>query len=134
MNAAIISSIVGLATALDMETTAEGVETHDDLALVRGLGCSHVQGYIYGKPMDLDEILALIGEKDGHVVARGYKSARAPRRHIVRTIEVARGSHNYEALVRKVSTGGALNEGLCNVPEDTPLSLALSAAAGNEAS
>jgi len=124
MNAAIISSIVGLATALDMETTAEGVETHDDLALVRGLGCSHVQGYIYGKPMDLDEIVALIDQKDGHVVARGYKSARAPRRHILRTIEVASGGHNYEALVRNVSTGGALIEGLWNVPEDTPLTLA----------
>src|SRR3546814_17572120 len=44
MNAAIISSIVGLASALDMETTAEGVETHDDLALVRALGCSHEIG------------------------------------------------------------------------------------------
>src|SRR3546814_5190669 len=55
MNAAIISSIVGLATALGMETTAEGVETHDDLALIRRLGCSHVQGYIYGRPMDLED-------------------------------------------------------------------------------
>src|SRR3546814_10561891 len=78
MNAAIISSIVGLATALDMETTAEGVETHDDLALIRRLGCSHVQGYIYGRPMDLDSVLALLADGGGRVVAKAIK-ARASR-------------------------------------------------------
>ncbi|MGV1682565.1 EAL domain-containing protein [Sphingopyxis sp. NJF-3] len=123
MNAAIISSIVGLATALDMETTAEGVETHDDLALVRRLGCSHVQGYIYGKPVDLDEMLALLGEGDGRAVARGYQSARAPRRHILRAIHVMSGGYRYEALVRNISSGGALIEGLWNVPAGTPLTL-----------
>src|SRR3546814_11234156 len=74
MNAAIISSIVGLASALDMETTAEGVETHDDLALVRGLGCSHVQGYIYGRPLDLAEVLVLLREGGGRAEAKGFKS------------------------------------------------------------
>ena len=32
-----------------METTAEGVETLDQLELIRSLGCSHIQGYIYSK-------------------------------------------------------------------------------------
>src|SRR3546814_4439163 len=44
MNAAIISSIVGIATAPGMATTAAGVETHDDLALIRRMGCSHETG------------------------------------------------------------------------------------------
>jgi diguanylate cyclase (GGDEF)-like protein len=123
MNAAIISSIVGLATALDMETTAEGVETHDDLALVRRLGCSHVQGYIYGKPMDIEEVLALLGENGGQVVASGYQSAREPRRHILRAIQVVSGGYRYEAIVRNISSGGALIEGLWNVPAGTPLTL-----------
>jgi len=123
MNAAIISSIVGLATALDMETTAEGVETHDDLALIRRLGCSHVQGYIYGKPMDLDGVLALIGEGGGRVVARGYKSAREPRRHILRRIAVASGGYRYDAIVRNIASGGALIEGLWNVPPGAGLTL-----------
>jgi len=123
MNAAIISSIVGLASALRMETTAEGVETHDDLALVRRLGCSHVQGYIYGKPMDRDEMLALLRESDGQVVAQGYQSARAPRRHILRAINVLSGGYRYEAIVRNISSGGALIEGLWNVPPGTALTL-----------
>lgn len=123
MNAAIISSIVGLATALNMETTAEGVETHDDLALIRGLGCSHVQGYIYGKPMDLVEVLALLREGGGWVEANGYKSAREPRLTIFRTIQVSSGGHLYEAIVRNMSSRGALVEGLWNVPPGTPLIL-----------
>ena len=123
MNAAIISSIVGLARALGMETTAEGVETHDDLALIRKLGCSHVQGYIYGKPMDIDGALALLRRGDGQAEARGYKCARAPRIRIFRTIRVAGGGQEREAIVRSVSPRGALIEGLWNVPAGTALEL-----------
>jgi diguanylate cyclase (GGDEF)-like protein len=123
MNAAIISSIVGLAAALNMETTAEGVETHDDLALIRGLGCSHVQGYIYGRPMDLAEVLALLREGGGRVEAKGYKSAREARLTTFRTIQVGSGGYQYEGIVRNISSRGALIEGLWNVPPGTVLTL-----------
>ncbi len=119
MNAAIISSIVSLAAALRMETTAEGVETHDDLELIRGLGCSHVQGYIYGKPMDLVEARALLRTGEGRAIAQGYKSAREPRSRTFRAIHAESGGHRYEVIVRNVSTRGALIEGLWNVPEGT---------------
>lgn len=123
MNAAIISSIVGLASALDMETTAEGVETHDDLALIRHLGCSHVQGYIYGGPMELAEVQALLRVGGGRVEAKGFKSARAPRLTIFRTIHVDSGDHRYEAIVRNIAPSGAMIEGLWNVAPGTQLSL-----------
>src|SRR5919201_200505 len=58
-NAALIRAMVGLASDLRMQTTAEGVETQEELALVRNLGCSLVQGYIFGKPMPAEEALAL---------------------------------------------------------------------------
>lgn len=120
MNSAIIASIVGLANALEMETTAEGVETHDELEMIRGLGCSHVQGYIYGKPMEKSEALALLLTDNGKVVARGFKSAREPRRRIFRTVNVESGGFRYEAIVRNVSSRGAMLEGLWNVPPGTP--------------
>lgn len=123
MNAAIITSIVSLANALNMETTAEGVETHDELAMVRGLGCSHVQGYIYGKPMDLAEALALVHANGGKVVARGFKSARENRRRIFRTVTVESGGFRYEAIVRNVSSRGAMLEGLWNVPAGTKFNI-----------
>src|SRR3546814_12197300 len=99
-----------------METTADGFETHDDLALIRRLGCSHVQGYIYGRPMDLDGVLALIGEGGGRVVAQGYQSARAPRRHILRRIEVTSGGYRHEANGSNCASGGALIDGVGSVP------------------
>lgn len=120
MNSAIIASIVSLANALDMETTAEGVETHDELEMIRGLGCSHIQGYIYGKPMEASEALALIANGDGKVVARGFKSARENRSRIFRTVAVESGGFRYEAIVRNVSSRGAMLEGLWNVPVGTP--------------
>jgi diguanylate cyclase (GGDEF)-like protein len=47
---AIIQAIVTLATSLGMTTTAEGVETEVEKALVRGLGCSQLQGFLLGRP------------------------------------------------------------------------------------
>ncbi|PZQ22223.1 MAG: diguanylate cyclase [Sphingopyxis macrogoltabida] len=123
MNAAIISSIVGLASALDMETTAEGVEMHDDLALIRRLGCSHVQGYIYGRPMDAEEVVALVGAGGGRAQPNGFKSAREPRRRIFRAIRVSSGGFDYEGIIRNLSSRGALVEGLWDVPTGTMLTL-----------
>ncbi|WP_256926741.1 bifunctional diguanylate cyclase/phosphodiesterase [Sphingomonas sp. TZW2008] len=48
---AIIKSITTLAEALGMETTAEGVETSDQLDILREQGCSHIQGYYFSKPI-----------------------------------------------------------------------------------
>ncbi len=48
---AIIDAIVRLARALGMETTAEGVETADQLAQVRTQGCSSVQGFLFSRPV-----------------------------------------------------------------------------------
>jgi EAL domain-containing protein (putative c-di-GMP-specific phosphodiesterase class I) len=58
-NSAIIRAIVTLAETLGMDTTAEGVETHDDLHLIRELGVSQVQGYIFGRPAGAEESRAL---------------------------------------------------------------------------
>jgi diguanylate cyclase (GGDEF)-like protein len=51
-NRAIITAIVALAQALDMETTAEGVESFDQFDLMKALCVSHVQGFIYSVPLD----------------------------------------------------------------------------------
>src|SRR3546814_2491937 len=85
------------------------VETHDDLALVRGLGCSHVQGYIYGRPMDLAEVLALLREGGGRAEAKGFKSTREPRLTVFRTIQIDSGGYRYEAIVRKDRKSTRLN-------------------------
>ena len=49
-SAAIVSTIVRLADQLGLDTTAEGVETEDQLALVRAAGCREAQGFLLGRP------------------------------------------------------------------------------------
>ncbi len=118
-NAAIIKSIVSLAEALDMETIAEGAETHDELDLIRSLGCSHVQGYIYSKPLLPDEAMAMLAKEDRALVPKGFKSSRPPRRKMLRMVRVIHENHTYEAQIRNISARGALVIGLWNVPPDT---------------
>ncbi len=48
---AIIRAVVAMASSLEMSTTAEGVETETELAIVRSLGATKVQGYYFGRPM-----------------------------------------------------------------------------------
>ncbi|WP_304560357.1 putative bifunctional diguanylate cyclase/phosphodiesterase [Sphingomonas immobilis] len=59
-SAAIVRAIVDLATALHMETTAEGVEDDDQLARLRGQGCSSIQGYLFSRPIEGDMVAAMI--------------------------------------------------------------------------
>ncbi|MBC2860477.1 EAL domain-containing protein [Stappia sp. 28M-7] len=52
---AIIASIVGLGRSLEVTITAEGVEDETQVALLRAAGCDKVQGFLFGKPMDLTD-------------------------------------------------------------------------------
>ncbi len=118
-NSAIIKAIVSLAEALGMDTTAEGAETHDELDLIRQLGCSHVQGYVYGRPISAAEVIER--QLAAGTIARieGFKSSRPERKSMLRSIAVHHDGHVYPGRIRNVSSTGALIEGLWNVPEDT---------------
>ena len=59
---AIVKAITALAAALGMTTTAEGVETQAELDCVRAEGCSHVQGYLTGRPQPADAASKLATE------------------------------------------------------------------------
>ncbi|MFC0587848.1 EAL domain-containing protein [Novosphingobium aquiterrae] len=117
-NGAIIASIVSLAEALGMETTAEGVETLDELDLVRMLGCSHVQGYIYEKPLSLAQATETL-RVGTTAIAKGPRAARAVRHTLLRKIVLEHGGQTYHGTIRNISATGALVEGLWNVPPGT---------------
>nr|WP_235522990.1 EAL domain-containing protein [Novosphingobium sp. Leaf2] len=123
-NGAIIASIVSLAEALGMETTAEGVETLDELDLVRLLGCSHVQGYIYDRALTVEAVARRL-EQGLQAVAEGPRSARLPRQTMLRKVVLEHGDHTYDATIRNISRSGAMIEGLWNVPEGTDFGVRL---------
>ncbi|MCY1671315.1 EAL domain-containing protein [Novosphingobium sp. SL115] len=123
-NGAIIASIVSLAEALGMETTAEGVETLDELDLVRTLGCSHVQGYIYERPLSAHSAVSRLST-GLMAIAQGPRSARAPRQTMLRKVVLDHGGHRYDGTIRNMSQTGALIEGLWNVPTGTIFRLTL---------
>ena len=54
----ITSSIISLAHNMGMEVVAEGVETSEQVEVVKALGCEKVQGYFYAKPMPYDDFAA----------------------------------------------------------------------------
>jgi diguanylate cyclase (GGDEF)-like protein len=55
-DAAIVSAIVGLAHTLGLAVVAEGVETPEQAARLRDLGCDLAQGYYFGSPQPAEEI------------------------------------------------------------------------------
>ena len=59
-SAAIVRAIVDLAGALNMETTAEGVENADQLARLRGQGCGNIQGYFFSRPVEGAVVASLL--------------------------------------------------------------------------
>jgi len=59
---AIIRAVTGLSTSLGMATTAEGVETPDQLERVRREGCNEVQGFLISQPRPATELGDLLAE------------------------------------------------------------------------
>ena len=58
-DAAIVTSIIALAHNLKLAVIAEGVETREQLDYLRSHGCDEMQGYYFGRPMEVDEATAL---------------------------------------------------------------------------
>jgi diguanylate cyclase (GGDEF)-like protein len=59
-DATVVATVVGLAHQLGFRALAEGVETEQQLAAVRRLGCDLAQGYLLGRPMPSDLVDALV--------------------------------------------------------------------------
>ncbi|MDB6442028.1 diguanylate cyclase (GGDEF) domain-containing protein [Pseudomonas sp. NFACC32-1] len=56
-NRKLVHAMINLAHNLNLEVVAEGVETPEQLDLLRGFGCDQVQGYLISKPLPLPELV-----------------------------------------------------------------------------
>jgi predicted signal transduction protein with EAL and GGDEF domain len=54
--AAIVSAVASLGRSLHVDTVAEGVETEEQLMLARAAGCTHAQGFLFGRPCPAREL------------------------------------------------------------------------------
>jgi diguanylate cyclase (GGDEF)-like protein len=61
---AIIESVINMAHALKLRVIAEGVETNEQLALLSGLGCNEIQGYLISRPLPATDITDFLLRQD----------------------------------------------------------------------
>ena len=106
-NAAIVKAIVTLADAMNMETTAEGVEAQDEIELIRALGCTHIQGFVYGRPVPEAQV---IPQLSGTQLAApvGVKISRPARTRMLRSIWISCEGRRIPARLRDISSAGAM--------------------------
>ncbi|NWO07857.1 MAG: EAL domain-containing protein [Alteromonadaceae bacterium] len=56
----VTTAIISLAKSLRLSVVAEGIETEDQLAQLRKLGCDSVQGFLLSRPLESGAITALL--------------------------------------------------------------------------
>jgi EAL domain-containing protein (putative c-di-GMP-specific phosphodiesterase class I) len=59
---ALVAAIIALADALNLDVTAEGVETHNQLVHLKRLGCGQAQGFHLARPMAAAALTRLVAE------------------------------------------------------------------------
>ncbi|WP_300260907.1 EAL domain-containing protein [Bradyrhizobium sp.] len=65
----IVQAVVNIAAASNMTTVAEGVETEAQREMLRMLGCTEMQGYLFSAPKPAREVMKLFGTASAHVAA-----------------------------------------------------------------
>jgi integrase len=118
-NSAIIAAIVALAEALGMDTTAEGIEYLDQLALIRRLGVSHVQGWVYSKALSSDDLRQRLADGNWAIEPTGPSMQRSARQSVYRKAGVLHGNLYRSGIIRNLSETGALIEGVENIAVNT---------------
>ena len=93
-----------------METTADGVEIQDELPQIRALGCSHIQGYVYGKAMSLGMVFPFLSSNRRRAQPIGYKVSRSERTKVIRFAKLRAGEEEIPAVLRDLSNSGVMIE------------------------
>jgi predicted signal transduction protein with EAL and GGDEF domain len=81
-NRAIVQMIMSLGRDLGMEMVAEGVETAEQVSLLKSLGCEYAQGYFFSKPIDQEGMVEVLLKSRGSAYRLPQQSI--PRQNVIR--------------------------------------------------
>ncbi|MGV3650899.1 MAG: putative bifunctional diguanylate cyclase/phosphodiesterase, partial [Devosia sp.] len=74
-SSAIVQTMITLAHALGIKTTAEGVETAEQMATLRGMGCDNFQGYLLSAPLSSSDLEAVFNKERNLYLHREVRTA-----------------------------------------------------------
>lgn len=100
---AVLASVIELAGKLGLASIGEGVEDERDLERLRRLGCDSAQGYLLGRPMPVDALIAWAREH-GHVPTARVEQPAAPT-HSADRVDVTRGDRRGRSSERTSARG-----------------------------
>jgi len=108
----ILQDIVKMAKTLDIEVIAEGVEDLDQLLFLKNINCNQIQGYIFDKPLPLDNFQERLNNREHYKSNPKFKSfiqSKNPEYSINPT--------NFGKYTLDVNTYSLIdfNEGFCNI-------------------
>lgn len=69
VDASIVNAIIALTKDLNLLVTAEGVESENELLILRLMGCDIAQGYLLSKPIEASQVPIFLGELNGLIIA-----------------------------------------------------------------
>lgn len=73
----IVASTIALAHAVGIRAVAEGVETADQLRLLRDMGCDYAQGYLVSRPLDAPGLGRWLSTCDAHLATISMRTSAA---------------------------------------------------------
>lgn len=88
----------------------------DQLELVRSLGVSHIQGWVYGKPMRGSELVQQLEKGEWKIEPKGPARQRSERLATFRKVGLIHGSRYSTAILRNLSQSGALIDKAASLP------------------
>jgi diguanylate cyclase (GGDEF)-like protein len=70
----IVRAVIGLCRDLDVQTTVEGVETEEQLAILRREKATHVQGYYFSRPMPAQNVAGFLAKRPTHPLVADHRT------------------------------------------------------------
>jgi EAL domain-containing protein (putative c-di-GMP-specific phosphodiesterase class I) len=76
-DASIVNTIIALGLSLGLEVLAEGVETEEQIQMLLSHGCQAFQGYLFSKPVPIDDFEVMLARDNVESMAIGYISGKS---------------------------------------------------------